>query len=152
MAKKSLVEVAKEYIKTPSGKYPWETKTVTKSIELPGGHVGLEMVGMPTLKSDVTEFVAAEDIEIPDAKLLHFGEVAGYMNALSPIILTQQKNSEGKFIILDGRHRLAAWRASGYTRIPVVFSTDTGYKECPKDSPMGFGGKGGCLDIPKKDE
>lgn len=134
MAKKSLVEVAKEYIKPPTGKYPWETKTVTKSVEIPGGGVGLEMVGMPTLKSDVTEFVAAEDIEIPDPKLIHFGEAASYMNAISPIILTQEKDAAGKWKILDGRHRLVAWRASGYTRIPVVFSTESGYKDASKEN------------------
>ena len=132
MAKQSLIEVAKEYIKPPSGVYPWATKTVTKSVEIPGGGVGLEMVGMPTLKSDKTEFVAAEDIEIPDAKLLHFGEVGQYISALSPIILTQDKDASGKWKILDGRHRLAAWRAAGYTRIPVVFSTESAYKEPEK--------------------
>jgi hypothetical protein len=127
MAKKSLVEVAQQYINEPTGKYPWETKTVTKSVKTDAG-VGLEMVNMPTLESDETQFVPTRDIEIPDASLLHMNEVASYIHAFSPIILTKKKDDGGKWKILDGRHRLAAWRASGYKQIPVVFSTDEDYK------------------------
>lgn len=129
MAKKSLIEVAQQYINEPSGKYPWETKTVTMSVKMPDGGVGLEMKGMPTLESDETQFVPTRDIEIPDANLLAMGEVAGYIHALSPIILTKQKDAGGKWMILDGRHRLAAWRASGYKQVPVVFSTEKEYKD-----------------------
>ena len=127
MAKKTLFEVAQEYINEPSGKYPWETKTVTKTV-MHGDMVGLEMAGMPTLASDVTEFVKTTDIELPDPKQIHYHEVGSYINALSPIILTQDKDENGKWKILDGRHRLAAWRASGYRQVPVVFSTEKGYK------------------------
>ncbi len=127
MAKKSLVEVAQQFINEPTGKYPWETKTVTKSVATPMG-VGLEMAGMPTLESDETKFVATRDIEIPDPSLIHYGEVAGYIAAISPVILTKNKDDNGKWKILDGRHRLAAWRAAGYKQIPVVFSTDEDYK------------------------
>ncbi|MCK9600568.1 MAG: ParB N-terminal domain-containing protein, partial [Sphaerochaeta sp.] len=127
MAKKSLVEVAQQFINEPTGKYPWETKTVTKSVATPMG-VGLEMAGMPTLESDETKFVATRDIEIPDPSLIHYGEVAGYIAAISPVILTKNKDDNGKWKILDGRHRLAAWRAAGYKQVPVVFSTDEDYK------------------------
>lgn len=129
MAKKSLMEVAKQYINDPSGKYPWETKTVTMSVATPDGGVGLQMKGMPTLESDETKFVNARDIEIPDPKLIHLGEVTQYITALSPVILTKKKNEVGKWKILDGRHRLAAWRASGYKQVPVVFSVEEDYKD-----------------------
>ncbi len=33
----------------------------------------------------------------------------------------QEKDADGKWIIFDGRHRLAAWRAAGYKQLPVVF-------------------------------
>jgi hypothetical protein len=128
MAKKSLMEVAQEYIKEPTGKYPWETKTVTMSVAMPGGGVGLEMKGMPTLESDETQFIPTRDIEIPDPKLIHYGEVAQYIAAFSPIILTKEKDAAGHYKILDGRHRLAARRSSGEKQVPVVFSTDTDYK------------------------
>ncbi len=128
MGKKDLIEVAQQYINEPTGKYPWETKTITKSVKTPEGGVALELAGMPTLESDETQFVNIRDVEVPDASMLHFGEVAGYISALSPIILTKEKNAAGKYIILDGRHRVAAWRASGYKQIPVVFSTEKEYK------------------------
>lgn len=126
---KNLVQIAQEYIKEPSGKYPWETKNVTASVAGPMGGIGLEKKGMPELVSRETEFIPTTDIELPDPKMLAYGEVAGYIAAISPIILTQQKDKDGKWKILDGRHRLAAWRAAGYKQTPVVFTKETEYKD-----------------------
>jgi hypothetical protein len=128
MPTKGLIEVAQEYINEPTGKYPWKTKTVTKSVKLPNGQIALEMAGMPTLESDESQFIPTRDIEVPDPGMIAYGEVAGYISALSPIILTKEKNEAGKFKILDGRHRVAAWRASGYKQIPVVFTLEKEYK------------------------
>ena len=128
MAKKSLMEVAQQYIEEPTGKYPWETKTVTMSVKNEDGGIGLQMKGMPTLESDETQFIPTRDIEIPDKSLIHLGEVAQYIAAFSPIILTKEKDAAGRYKILDGRHRLAARRSSGEKQVPVVFSTDTDYK------------------------
>jgi hypothetical protein len=125
--KESLMAYAKKFTQPPTGKYPWGTKQVTASVAT-GQGIGLQPASMPTLVDDKTQFIPAEDIEIPDPGLIAYGEVAGYMAAMSPIILTQLKDEKGKHKILDGRHRLASWRASGYQQIPVVFSSDTGYK------------------------
>ncbi len=124
---KTLMQVAQEYIKEPTGQYPWETKKVTKSIKTEGG-VGIESAGMPDLISMETKFIRTTDVEIPDPDLIHIGEVAGYIAALSPIILTDTKDKDGKYKIHDGRHRLAAWRAAGYKQIPVVFTHEVEYK------------------------
>lgn len=126
--KESLLAYAAKFTEKPSGKYPWGTKQVTMSVAGPAGGVGLVNKEMPTLESDVTQWVETDNIEIPDPSLIHLGEVSGYMGAMSPVILTKLKDDKGKYKILDGRHRLAAWRASGYTKVPVVFSLDTDYK------------------------
>ncbi|MFA5377974.1 MAG: ParB/Srx family N-terminal domain-containing protein [Dehalococcoidia bacterium] len=126
---KNLIQVAQEFIKEPSGKYPWDTKEITASVAGPAGGIGLVKKGMPELVSRETEFIKTTDIEIPDPKMLAYGEVASYIQAISPIILTQEKTADGKWKILDGRHRLAAWRAAGYKQIPVVFTKETEYKE-----------------------
>ena len=118
---KTLIQVAQEYIKEPTGKYPWETKEVSASVASPFG-VAKSAKKMPELVSRETQFIKAEDIELPDPKMLAYGEVAEYIKAFSPIILKQEKNEKGQWKILDGRHRLAGLRASGYTQIPVVFA------------------------------
>ena len=117
---KALMQVAANWQKEPTGIYPWEAKKHYKSVKGPFG-VGLEAIPQPELASDETQFINVNEVEMPDPKLIHIGEVAGYVNTLVPVILTQDKNTEGRWIIHDGRHRLAAWRAAGYKEIPVVF-------------------------------
>lgn len=124
----ALMQAAANYEKPPTGVYPWSSKQVTASVAGPMG-VGLVSKGMPELVSEETQWVKTTDIEVPDPSLIHTGEVAGYIKALSPIIMTQQKNPDGTMKILDGRHRVAAWRASGYLQIPVVYSKETEYKD-----------------------
>lgn len=118
---KTLIQIAQEYIKEPSGKYPWEIKQVTKSVKTEMG-IGLEAAGMPKLENEETQFIPTKDIEIPDPSMLAYGEVAQYISAFSPIILTKEKDKNGRWKILDGRHRLAGLRASGYKTVPVVFA------------------------------
>jgi hypothetical protein len=125
--KQNLIQVAQEFIKEPSGKYPWQTKEVKMSVKGEGG-IGTVSAGMPELVSDITQFIRTTDVELPDPAMIHYGEVAQYIASISPIILTQDKDANGKYKILDGRHRLAAWRAAGYTQIPVVFSKEKEYK------------------------
>lgn len=118
---KALMQVASTWMEQPSGEYPWHAKKQYKSVATPGGGVGLEPIAQPEFEDKQTKFIDVRDIEIPDPKLIHIGEVAGYVNTLVPIILTGDKDAKGKFVILDGRHRLAAWRAAGYKQAPVVF-------------------------------
>ena len=117
---KALMEAAKNWQNEPTGVYPWQAKKQYKSVMTEQG-IGLQPIDQPEFQDKKTQFIDAEAIEIPDANLIAIGEVAGYINALSPVILTQEKDANGKWIILDGRHRLAAWRAGGYKQIPCVF-------------------------------
>ncbi|MDZ4230254.1 MAG: ParB N-terminal domain-containing protein [Dehalococcoidales bacterium] len=117
---KALMEAAKKWTEPPSGIYPWSAKKQYKSVMTEQG-IGLQPIDQPEFQDKTTKFIDAADIEIPDPSLIAIGEVATYINALSPVILTQGKDANGKWIILDGRHRLAAWRAAGYKQIPCVF-------------------------------
>lgn len=122
-----LMQAAANYTNTPTGIYPWGAKNVTQSVKTAHG-IAMQPQEMPELVSELTQFVATDSVETPDPALIHVGEVAGYIGAISPIILTEKKDAEGKWKILDGRHRVAAWRAAGYQRMPVVFSKETEYK------------------------
>ena len=117
---KALMEVAANWQKEPTGVYPWEAKKQYKSVKTPFG-ISLEPIPQPEFVSKETQFIGINEVEMPDPTMIHIGETATYINALVPVILTQEKNAEGKWIILDGRHRVAAWRAAGYKQIPVVF-------------------------------
>lgn len=117
---KALMQVAAKWQQDPTGIYPWEAKKQYKSVKTPFG-VGLEPIPQPELAQKETTFIDVNEVEMPDPGMIHIGEVAGYVNALVPIILTQEKDASGKWIIFDGRHRVAAWRAAGYKQIPVVF-------------------------------
>lgn len=117
---KALMMVAANWQQEPTGAYPWEAKKQYKSVATPMG-VSMEPIPTPELVTDQTQFIDVNDVEMPNPKLIHVGEVTGYVNALMPVMLTQEKDADGKWIILDGRHRVAAWRAAGYKQIPVVF-------------------------------
>lgn len=118
---KALMVVAANWNKIqPTGVYPWHAKKQYKSVKM-GEHIGLEEIEQPEFEDKVTKFIPITDVETPDPNMIHAGEVAGYINALSPVILTKNKNEQGQWIIEDGRHRVAAWRASGYRVLPVVF-------------------------------
>jgi len=45
---------------------------------------------MPTLESDETQFIPTRDVELPDPDLLHYGEVAQYISALSPTLIESE--------------------------------------------------------------
>lgn len=121
---KALMEVAANWDKKePTGVYPWEAKKQYKSVKTQFG-ISLEPIPQPEFVKKETEFIDISEIETPDPSLIHIGEVAQYINALVPVILTQEKNEEGKFRIIDGRHRVAAWRGAGYKVLPVVFAKE----------------------------
>ena len=122
---KALIQVAANWQKEPTGVYPWEAKKHYQSVSGPLG-VGLKAIPPPELESNETTFLNVNEIEMPDPKLIHTGEVATYVNALVPIVMTHEKDAEGKLKIHDGRHRLAAWRASGYKIVPVVYMKPEG--------------------------
>lgn len=117
---KALMEVAAKWQDDPTGKYPWGAKKHYISVQTPSG-IGMKPIPTPELVSEETQFIDVNEVEMPDPKLIHIGETASYVNALVPIILTQEKDANGKWKILDGRHRLAAWRAAGYRQVPIVF-------------------------------
>lgn len=118
---KALMLVASKWQEAEAtGIYPWEAKKQYKSVKTPFG-IALEPIPQPEFVSKETQFIPIEEVETPDPTKIHIGEVAGYINALVPIILTQEKDAEGRWIIFDGRHRVAAWRAAGYREIPVLF-------------------------------
>lgn len=117
---KALMLVASKWQEEPTGVYPWESKKQYKTVKTPHG-IGLELIPQPEFVSKETKFIDVNTVEMPDPSMLALGEVAGYVNALVPVILTQKKNEDGKWIIEDGRHRVAAWRAAGYRQIPAVF-------------------------------
>lgn len=116
----ALIKVAQNWQKEPTGEYPWHAKKqyVTKKSEM---GLGLEPIEQPSMKDKKTQFINARDVELPDPGLISIGEVASYVAVLVPVILTGDKDAHGKWIIHDGRHRVAAWRAAGYEQIPVVF-------------------------------
>jgi len=105
----------------PTGQYPWSQKKQYKSVKTPDGGVGLEPIPAAKIKSPETEFIDITSIEEPDPTLIAQGEVMGYVNALTPLQLLDQKDEKGKWIIHDGRHRLVAWKVGGYKQMPVVF-------------------------------
>lgn len=105
----------------PTGQYPWSQKQQFKSVKMPGGGVGLEPIPAAKVKSKETEFIDITTIEEPDPELIHQGEVMGYVNALTPVQLLDQKDANGKWKIHDGRHRVVAWKVAGYKQMPVVF-------------------------------
>lgn len=117
---KALMEVAAKWQDEPTGAYPWDAKKHYKSVKTPFG-ISLEAIPQPEFVSNETQFINFNEVEMPDSTMIHIGETAGYVNALVPVILTQEKDADGKWIILDGRHRVAAWRAAGYKQLPVVF-------------------------------
>lgn len=118
---KALMEVASQWDKVePKNEYPWHAKKHYKSVKTPLG-ISLEAIPQPEFVDNKTQFIPIDNIQLPDPSLIHVGEVATYVNALVPVILTQEKDADGKWIIFDGRHRLASWRAAGYKQIPVVF-------------------------------
>ena len=117
---KALMLVAADWQKEPTGAYPWGAKKQYKSVKGPFG-IGLEAIPQPEFVQKETQFIDVNTVEMPDPTMIHIGEVAGYINALVPVILIREKDAEGKWKILDGRHRVAAWRAAGYKQIPVVW-------------------------------
>ena len=127
---KALMMVAADWQKEPTGEYPWEAKQQYKSVKTPTG-IALEPIPQPEFVSKETQFIDANAVEMPDPTMIHIGEVTGYVNALVPIILTQEQDAEGKWKILDGRHRVAAWRAAGYKQMPVVFQKESGGLTAP---------------------